>query len=135
MSVNWSYWICCNICIKKEEGFIRTFVSRVYNEILRFYNDAQQSWNKWKRKLNQMCMQMCFRLADFVEIPSISVHYFSDVCELSYGQFSYIRVVSKEGKIHCCFPLGKTRAAPEKFVSIPRFKVTATTLPAKVKIL
>ena len=72
-------------------------------------NDMQQSCNKWKRKLKQikqLHVQRCFKPVDFGKVSSISLHQFSDASELGYRQCSYIRMVSKEGKTHCCLLLG-----------------------------
>ena len=93
-----------------------------------YWNDVQQSWNKWKRKLKQieqLHVQRCFKLADFSEISSISLSHFYDASELGYGQCSYIRMVRKKGQIQCCLVLGSARVAPKKFVSIPRLELTA----------
>ena len=32
----------------------------------------------------------------------VSLHNFSDVSELGYGQCSYIRLVTRDNKIQCC---------------------------------
>ena len=69
------------------------------------------------------------------EVSSISLHRFSDVSKLGYGQCSYIKVVNKKDKIHCCLLLEKARDVPKKFVSIPRLDLTAATLPVKVASL
>ena len=87
------------------------------------------------KQIEQLCVQRCFKPADFDEVTSVSVLHFSDASELCSGQCSYIRMVSKEGKIHCCFLIGKARVVPKKFVSIPRLKLTAATLSVKVASL
>ena len=80
-------------------------------------------------------MQRYFKPADFGEISSVSLHHFFDASELGYWQCSYIRVVSKKGKIHCCLLLRKARIVPKKFPSIPRLEFPAATLPVKVASL
>ena len=37
-------------------------------------------------------------------------------------------MVNEIEDVHCCLIFGKSRVAPVKYVSIPRLKVTATTL-------
>ena len=75
---------------------------------------------------------MYLKPVDFGEVTSISLHHFSDASELGYGQCSYIRIVSKEGKIHCCLLIGKAKVVPKKFVSIPRLELTTATLSVKL---
>ena len=72
---------------------------------------------------------------DFGDVSSVSLGHFSHTSQFGYGQCSYIRVVRKEGKIHCCLLLGKARVVPKKFVSISRLELTAATLSVKVASL
>ena len=76
---------------------------------------------------------MCFKLANFGEVSSISLHHFFDASEFGYKRSSYIRMVGKKGKIHCCLLFGKARYVPKKFVSIPRLEETAANLSVKVE--
>ena len=82
-----------------------------------------------------MCKGASNLLIKFGKVSSVSLYHISGSSELGYGQYSYIRVVSKEGKIHCCLLLGKMRVAPEKFVSIPRLQLTPATWSVKVASL
>ena len=106
-------------------------------------NDVKWKWKrkrkrKWKRKLKQteqLRTQRCFKPADFGEVLSISLHHFSDVSKLGYGQCSYIMMISKEGKIYCFLLLGKARVVPKTFASILRLELTDTTLSVEVTSL
>ena len=98
-------------------------------------NDVQQIWNKWKRKLKhieQLYMQRCIKPVDFGEVLSVSLHNFADTCKHRYGQCSYIRLVSKEGKIHHCLLLGKAKPIPKNSASVARLELIAGTLSVKV---
>ena len=56
----------------------------------------------------------------------------SDACESGYGQSSYIRLLNQRGQVHSTLLIGKSRVAPLKFVSIPRYELTAATLSVKI---
>ena len=73
----------------------------------------------WSR-LNSSVCKGASNLLILSEVSSSSLHHFSDTSQLGYGQCSYIKMVSKEGKIHCCLLLGNARVVPNKFVSILR---------------
>ena len=60
----------------------------------------------------------------------VSIHHLSDASEQGYGQYSYIRMVDEEGRIHCSLLLGKSR-----FVLIPRLEPTAAVLSVKIACL
>ena len=63
-----------------------------------------------------------------------SIHHFSDVSGRGYGQCSYLRLEGVHGKIHCVLLVGKSRANPLKYISIPRLELIAAT-SAKVSLL
>ena len=56
----------------------------------------------------------------------------SDASQVGYGRCSYLRVVDKNGRIHCSLVMGKARVAPLKTVTIPRLELTAATVSVKV---
>ena len=41
-------------------------------------------------------------------------------------------MINENGDVHCCLIFGKSRAAPVKYVSIPRLELNASTLSVKV---
>ena len=63
------------------------------------------------------------------------MHHFSDASQDAYGQVSYLRLVDKDGHIHCSLVMAKARLTPLKFVSIPRLEFTAAALSIKVSPL
>ena len=56
----------------------------------------------------------------------------SDASQVGYGRCSYLRLVDKNGRIHCSLVMGKARVAPLKTVTIPRLELTAATVSVKV---
>ena len=63
------------------------------------------------------------------------MHHFSDASQDAYGQVSYLRLVDKDGHIHCSLVMAKSRLTPLKFISIPRLEFTAAALPVKFSLL
>ena len=52
-----------------------------------------------------------------------------------YGQASYICLVSVKGRTHCILVTGKARAAPLKYISIPKMELVAATLSVSINNL
>ena len=93
--------------------------------------EVQKEWTKWKGKLpalEEIEIQRCIKLADFGRVVEISIHHFSDACEDGYEQASYLRLVNKEGIIHCVLLIGKAKVSPLKYVFIPRLELVPATL-------
>ena len=61
----------------------------------------------------------------------IELHTFADASTVGYGACTYLRVVYRNGSVHCSLILGKSRVAPLKRVSIPRLELVAAVLAAK----
>ena len=78
--------------------------------------------------MKNISISRCCKPTDFGQIVEYTLHHFLDVSETGYGQSSYLRMVNEIEDVHCCLIFGKSRVAPVKYVSIPRLKVTATTL-------
>ena len=76
-------------------------------------------------------IQRCYKPTGFGYIVEYTLHHFSDASETGYGQASYLRMINKNGDVHCCFIFGKSRVAPE-YVSIPRLELTFANLSVKV---
>ena len=66
------------------------------------------------------------------DIAEVNLYHFSDLSELGYGQCSYIRLVTRDKKIHCCLQIGKARVSPKKLVSMPRMELTPAVLSVRV---
>ena len=76
-------------------------------------------------------IRRCYKPAGFGYIVEYTLHHFSDASETGYGQASYLRMINKNGDVHCCLIFGKSRVAPE-YVSIPRLELTFANLSVKV---
>ena len=76
-------------------------------------------------------IRRCYKPTGFGYIVEYTLHHFSDASETGYGQASYLRMINKNGDIHCCLIFGKSRVAPE-YVSIPRLELTFANLSVKV---
>lgn len=95
------------------------------------------AWQKWKSQLptiQQLRFDRCFKPTDVTSIKSTSLHHFSDAACDGYGQASYIRYVSTDGRVHCMLVMAKSRVAPIKRPTIPRLELTAAVLSVKVSI-
>ena len=96
-----------------------------------------KDWESCKVQLHlleNVVMKM-FQTTRLCQISCCSLHHFSDASQDGYGQVSYLWLVNEKGSIPCCLVMGKWRVAPTKFVSIPRFELTAAALSVKVSIL
>ena len=85
-------------------------------------NMARQ-WEAWKSNLlllEDIKVERCFKPKKFGKIREYSLHHFSDASESGCGQCSYLRMVNENGQIHCSLVIGKSRAVPLKYISIPR---------------
>ena len=87
----------------------------------------------WKISLEGHEIIWCFKPSGFGKIKEFWLHNFSDASEEGYGRVSYLRMVNMDERIHCCFLVGKARVTPNNFVSIPRLKLVAAVLSAKVE--
>ena len=76
-------------------------------------------------------IRRCYKPTGFGYIVEYTLHHFSDASETGYGQASYLRMINKNGDVHCCLIFGKSRVAPE-YVSLPRLELTFANLSVKV---
>ena len=80
-------------------------------------NDVQQSWNKQKRKFKQIEQLHVQILLNFHQLDFIT---FLMHLNLVVGSLSTSGLLARrKGKTHFCSLLGKARAVPKRFVSIP----------------
>ena len=100
--------------------------------------DIRKDWKEWKSYLSilgDITVNRCFKPSNFKSVKEVTLHHFSDASEKGYGQVSYLSLVDTENKIYIAFAMGKSRAVPLKFVSIPCLELTATTLSVKISKL
>ena len=112
-----------NLCKKKLE-----WDDKISDEDL----ERWKSWLATLPKLEQFCIDRCFKPSDFGEVVSCQLHYFSDASELAYGAVAYLRLVNASGAVHCSFVIGKSRLSPLKTVTIPRLELSAATLSTRL---
>ena len=92
-----------NLCKKKLD-----WDDKISDEDL----ERWKSWLDALPKLEQFCIDRCFKPSDFGEVVSCQLHYFSDASELAYGTVAYLRLVNATGTVHCSFLIGKSRLSP-----------------------
>ena len=80
-------------------------------------------------------MRRCIKLSNFRKIINISLHNFSDACEIGYEQCSYLIVVDGNENIDCSLLMGKANGALKMFVSVPRLELVAAALSVKISIM
>ena len=92
-------------------------------------------WERWKRdlvNLEKVQIARCYMPTDFGKVEKRELHHFSDASTTGYGQCSYLRLINKDGGVHCAFIMGKARVSPTKVSTIPRLELTAATVSVTV---
>ena len=98
-------------------------------------DEIRCGWEKWRQDLQvvgKIKFDRCYKPADFGDLSSAQLQLFSDASTVGYGQASYLRLESTEGRVHCSLVMGKSRVAPAKLVTVPRLELTAASLSVKV---
>ena len=80
-------------------------------------------------------VERCFQSKKLGKIREYSLHHFLDAPEYGYGQCSYLRLFDENDQIHCSLVIGKSRAVPLKYISIPWFELTEVPLSIKMSKL
>ena len=86
----------------------------------------QKKWECWKIDLiglEKIKLKRCIKPGYFGKTVHVSVHSFSNVSELGYGESSYLRLVDESGHMHCTLMMAKARVTPRRFVSIPQLSL------------
>ena len=86
------------------------------------------------QKLCDIKIPRCLRKKGCMKIEHISLHYFSDESGTGYGAVVSIRSVRENSEIFCNTVTAKPRVAPLKFMSVPRFELTAAVLALKTAV-
>lgn len=95
-------------------------------------------WNKWKSELfslQNVKVPRCYKPDEFDEIKTAELHSFSDASQVGYGQCSYLRLIDRQNRIHCCLVMAKSRVTPVKPITIPRLELTAAVVAVKVSAM
>jgi hypothetical protein len=97
--------------------------------------DALRRWKNWLAmlpKLEEFVIDRCLKPASFGDVVSSQIHHFADASQQGYGAVSYLRIVNRNGDVHCCFLTGKSRLAPLKATTIPRLELSAAVVATKL---
>jgi len=91
-------------------------------------------WQKYRRELqsiNTLTIDRILIGACECNIKDVQIHGFADASTIFYGACLYLRTVNTLGEItvQIC---AKSRVAPLKFVSLPRLKLLAALLLARL---
>ncbi|KAF7251359.1 hypothetical protein EG68_07995 [Paragonimus skrjabini miyazakii] len=80
----------------------------------------------------ELRIPLCIKPQTSEEPYQMELHSLSDASEACYGVDKYAGRVDKGGPIYCSLMLRKSRVVPIRAVSIPRMKMTAAFLVAKL---
>ena len=100
-------------------------------------DDVKSRWTSWfstMKCLGQMRFPRCIKV-ERSQDSYLQLHHFSDASSRAYGCCSYLRSVSKSGKIQVELLLSKAKVAPMNATSIPRLELQAAVLSAKMDAL
>ena len=92
-------------------------------------------WQSWKESLHflrEITIPKCYYINPQDEGSTLELHNFSDASEVGYGSVAYLRISYPDGKVECCFVIGKARNAPIRTVTIPRLELQAAVLAARM---
>ena len=122
-------------------GFAAPFIlegRRIYTWDSEVSSSVKKDWKNQVTKLRyieRLHVRRCIKPDNFGKMVNVSLHHFSDVSELGYGQCGYIEIVNEIRRVYCRLLLGKSRAVPKKFISIPRLELNAAVLSVKMACL
>ena len=88
--------------------------------------ETLEKWLDWKSSLpllREITVPRCYFSRLEHKGVTFQLHHFCDASESGYGTVSYLRFEYLDGFTECAFVTGKSRNAPIKSVSIPRFEL------------
>ena len=98
--------------------------------------DNAKKWIKWLEELpvleQEYQIPRCLVPASFGTVSHAQIHHFCDASNDAYGAVSYLRILNKEGHVHCSFIMSKSRLSPLKALSIPRLELCAAVMAVKM---
>ena len=84
------------------------------------------------RRAQDSKIARCHKPEEFDDIKHTELHHFSDACQNSYGQCTYLQSVDAKNRIHCSLVMEKSRVMPLKPVTIPRLELTGALVSSKI---
>uniref|UniRef100_A0A3Q2QGI5 Arachidonate 15-lipoxygenase B n=1 Tax=Fundulus heteroclitus TaxID=8078 RepID=A0A3Q2QGI5_FUNHE len=94
-----------------------------------------QEWINWIQELHLLesfKVDRCLKPVDFGNVASAQLHHFADASEVGYGTATYLRLCNTNGKLCCTLIMRKSRVVPLKPITIPRLKLTAAVVAARM---
>lgn len=101
-------------------------------------DNIKPRWEEWMKgllKLKGISIPRCYHPHDFHNIVRVELHHFSDDSCVGYGACSYLRYKNYKDEVHCSLVMAKARVAPLKVTSIPRLKLAAAVISAKLSVM
>lgn len=98
-------------------------------------NELQSRWESWLLGLKDLAhvkIDRCYLPADFQEVQKYELHHFTDASVVGYGVCTYLRAISKTGRIHCSLVIAKARVAPTKVTTVPRLELSAAVVAVRI---
>ena len=99
------------------------------------YHGDGERLEKWKSQLANLSLitvDRCVRPACFGDLKIAELHNFSDASQIAYGAVTYLRLVNIKERIHCTFPIGKSRLARLRLMSVTRLELSAAVLAVRL---
>ncbi|XP_068708097.1 uncharacterized protein [Montipora capricornis] len=97
--------------------------------------DVRPRWERWKSdllRLKELQISRCSEKKNVGKRKTYELHNFADASTCGYGQCSYLRVKDENENVNVTLVMGKSRVAPSKIITVPRLKLTAAAVSAKV---
>ena len=97
--------------------------------------ETLEKWLDWKSSLpllREITVPRCYFSRLEHKGVTFQLHHFCDASESGYGTVSYLGFEYLDGFTECAFVTGKSRNAPIKSVSIPRFELQGALLAAQI---
>jgi hypothetical protein len=102
---------------------------------------SSENTNRWQQwldglsRLEDFKVSRCVQPQDFGEIAEAKLHHFSDGSTAAYGAVSYLRLVNRDGHVHCTLLMAKSRLAPMSTMTVPRLELSAAVTAVKLDSL
>lgn len=100
-------------------------------------NPFANAWRRWVGSLHglqHVVIPRCVIPSEF-EGAYAQLHHFSDASSQAYGSCTYLRSVTKEGRINVSLIYAKSRVAPIKNLSVPRLELQGAVLSARADVM
>ncbi|XP_058816793.1 uncharacterized protein LOC131680088 [Topomyia yanbarensis] len=98
-------------------------------------DDAVEKWRCWVSRLQEVeeirIPRYYFQGGLNLDYTTLQLHVFVDASQNAYGAVAYFRIMSTSGPI-CSLVMAKSKVAPLKLLSIPRLKLMAALLGARL---